>query len=181
MAREHDSEFKVAPGIRIGGDGGILDAREIQKVWLWDIGPEEPRPPVKPDAPKSKDPIALKEAEFEAETWAAQKRQYDADLAAFVEWNRSRGGPYMEPMWSRNAQDALANDARAVDEKRQTRRRWYLSSRTRGYRHLPNEGLPEGMRPGRWHHEMIKRELAGEAEYIAARKADPVFGMEMAS
>jgi len=63
-----------------------------------------------------------------------------------------------------------------VQEKRQTRRRYYLASRTRGYGELPNGGLPPGLTPGHKHAENIRREQDGDADMLYARRKDPVFG-----
>jgi hypothetical protein len=175
-----DGVYKVGPGVRISGDDAILD-RNIGSVWLWDIGPELPKPPVTPERPARGDPVKEVDYKLAAEAYEAARRQYEAELLAYHQWNRERGGPYMEQMWSHNADTALKNDERAVKEGAQPRRRWYIASRTRGYRNLPNQGLPEGLSPGRFHQQMLVREAAGEADYAAARRADPVFGMEMTS
>jgi hypothetical protein len=183
-----DSVYKVGPGVRISGDDAILDARNIQSVWLWDIGPEQPTPPEQPRPPARKDTAEDVNYKLAAEAYETARRQYDVDLTSFHQWNRHYGGPYMERMWSHNADTALKADLAHVEGKwpngelceiTQTRRRWYIASRTRGYRNLPNQGLPEGFSPGRWHQQMLVREAAGEADYAAARRADPVFGMEM--
>jgi hypothetical protein len=79
-------------------------------------------------------------------------------------------------MWSVNAKDALDNDVAAIKEGRQSERRWFLSSRTRGYERLKNGGLPGNRKPGHGHEENLRREMEANADLLQLRRSDPVFG-----
>jgi hypothetical protein len=63
-----------------------------------------------------------------------------------------------------------------VKEGRQPAKRYFISSRTRGFESLPNQGLPGAMKPGKAHFDNLNRERAGEADLDEARRSDPVFG-----
>jgi hypothetical protein len=94
----------------------------------------------------------------------------------YAEWDKKYGGPYEFIQWSVDARDTFAADKKAVEESRQDKLRYYLSSRTRGYSGLKNAGLPDNSRPGRTHAENLKRELESNADLAAAQRRDPVFG-----
>lgn len=156
---------------------------DSSQVWLWDCGPPKPEPPKRPVAPKGKEGepefdlsmIEFGEALIE---YGAQLKTYSARKVEHADFVRRYGGPYLIKWWSADAKDALDNDGRAVAEGRQTRRRYFMSSRTRGHEKLPNGGLPENMRPGHGHAENLRREEEGDAELVQARRTDPIFGAQ---
>ena len=178
-------EIKLADNARLRTEapaaGALFNAEATSKVWLWDTGPTKPKFPTRPEAPQGKEGTPaydLAKIEFAEvlEKYQADLKKYSVDLIDYQKWERDNGGPVLVPFWSSNARDALSNDLRAVEEKRQPKRRWYQSSRTRGYEKLPNQGLPEGMTPGRKHAENVQREQAGDADMLYAQRRDPVFG-----
>lgn len=162
----------------------LIDAHSDMKVWLWDCGPEEPHLPEPPDPPSGKegDPkYDLAKIQFKRalKTYEDALIRYEAQTKEHADWHGKNGGPIEMLFWSVNAKDALINDARAVKEGRQAKPRWHLSARTRGHDKLKNGGLPLGVKPGHGHQAEIERQLAGEKEFVAAMKADPVFGQEI--
>jgi hypothetical protein len=142
-------------------------------VYLWDLGPKEPKAPKRPDVPQGKEGnpeydlavIEFKEKLEGYEQALKEFRRAKDDHAAF---RKTYGGPYEIRMWSCDAADALARDEH----------RYRISSRTRGYEKLKNRGLPEGLTPGHGHEENLRREQEGDAELLAARRRDPVFGTQ---
>jgi hypothetical protein len=176
-------EMRVSAATRLTGlDVGFANLHDLQRVILWDIGPEEPKPPQRPLLPKGQgegDPAYdLAKVEF-----ARELQKYEGDLVMFArrrdeyaEWQRTLNGPVEREFWSVDAADALNRDLVAVREGRQSRRRWYLSSRTRGSEKLSNRGLPEGMAPGRGQSEIERRRIEENAELEVAMRSDPVFG-----
>jgi hypothetical protein len=176
------AEIRVNEGVRLTNlASGWANAAALQTVILWDIGPEKPAYPERPVTPKGKegDPafdLAVVEFRDDLEQFQAALKTYRAAKKDFDDWKVRNGGPVEVTFWSCDAHDALGNDARAVAEGRQTRTRYHLSSRTRGYGKLPNHGLPEGMRPGHGQSDLERRMREGDADMAAALKADPVFG-----
>jgi hypothetical protein len=178
-------EVRINEMVKITGLGqgaaGMLHNEAASRVWIWDCGPPKPLPPKRPEVPKGKegDPeydLALIEFAELKDAYAAALKAYARDKDEFAKWQKDNGGPYLIAQWSCDAQDTFANDARAVTEGRQAKRRYYMSSRTRGYSNLPNGGLPEGVKPGHKHAENMRREEAGDADMEYARRKDPVFG-----
>ena len=161
-----------------GSSAVATDNRELsrdqdqQRVWLWDIGPQKPEQPAKPKAPKGRegDPeyeLSLVDFRHELSDYETAMERFRVLRAEHEEWQRRCGGPIQLVMWSCDAQDALARDPK----------RYFISSRTRGYAGLPNMGLPEAApKPGHGYAEQLRREQEGEEEFAAIRKADPVFG-----
>lgn len=165
--------------------GPFANLAGSMEVWLWDCGPEKPIPPKKPVAPKAgkegEPEYELAKVDFaeELDNYQLALRKWKQDKIDFADWEKRHGGPIEQKFWSTNARDALKYDALAVAEGRQKHPRWHLSARTRGYERLPNLGLPEGMKPGHGHQAQLEREIAGHKEFVAALRADPVFGQEM--
>jgi hypothetical protein len=117
--------------------------------------------------------------------FAEALEDYQAALKAWkkakddhAEWHKRNDGPVEIQMWSCDAHDALMRDQTAVTEGRQAMRRYYVSSRTRGNTNLPNRGLPDGLKPGSGQAELERRMREGDADLLAARAADPVFGQQ---
>lgn len=162
----------------------LIDAHAQMKVWLWDCGSEEPHLPEAPDPPHGKkgDPkfdLAAIKYRRALKDYEAALEAYDVAVIEFKKFQRDKGGPVEFMQWSCDAKDTFKNDAKAVAEGRQKKARYHLSSRTRGYEKLPNGGLPEGMTPGHGQQANLERQIAGEKEFLAALKADPVFGQEV--
>jgi len=171
-----------APAIR--NSGLLTEARAQGEVWLWDCGPEEPMPPDEPVPPA----LPITDPKFHLENLRHKRavRRFEDELVAYdrlereyQHWQNNIRGPVELSMWSPNARDALNHDARAVKEGRQKKRRYYLSSRTRGSERLKNYGLPPGIEPGPGHQENLDRQLAGEKEFVDILKSDPHFGQEI--
>lgn len=182
------AEMQIVPGIKFSGDDrpetlDLIGMTELGCVYLWDIGPEKPVPPKRPIPPQGKesDPAyQLDKVEFNQalEDYQAALKRAKQDRDDHAAWHRRNGGPLEHLFDSPSAAEALAADQRAVDEGRQTKLRWYLSSRTRGYSRLPNRGLPEGLRPGHGQAEQERRAAEGESDLLAAKRSDPVFGQQ---
>ena len=176
------AEIRYLDGLPAVKNSGLLtEARAQGEVWLWDIGPEEPLPPDEPLPPTL--PITDPKYHLEQLRHKRAVKHYEAELliydrneAEYQHWHKNVRGPVEVSMWSPNARDALEHDARAVEEGRQKKRRWYLSSRTRGSERLKNYGLPKDVVPGPGHQENLERQLAGEKEFIEVLKKDPQFG-----
>ena len=181
-----DTQFAVAPGIRLNGDGdfaAMARGAEISRVWIWDCGPPKPTPPKRPVPPEGKDgesKYELAKLDFREalEAYDAELRTFQQRKREFADFETRFGGPYLIAQWSADAQETFAHDERAVREGRQEKKRYYMSSRTRGYQNLPNGGLPAVMKPGHGHEENLRREREGEADIAYAKKNDPVFGQE---
>jgi len=159
----------------------MLDEHALLKVWLWDIGPEKPVAPERPIAPRGQagDPeydLAVIELRDKLAGYEARLKEYGRRKDEFADWEIRVGGAIEVLFWSTDARDALANDQRVVAENRQSRRRYYVSSRTRGHSGLANQGLPPDVKPGRAHAENLERQAAGDAALQQARRDDPVFG-----
>lgn len=174
--------LQLYPGVKLSGD--LVGFAAPMQVWLWDCGPEEPTLPEPPDPPSGKegDPkFDLAKLQFKRSLRAYEEAllDYERKQREFKEWITRNGGPIEQQFWSCDARDALANDARAVREERQERPRYFISARTRGHEKAKNGGLPQGMKPGHGHQANMERQIAGEKEFLAAMKADPVFGQEM--
>lgn len=179
-------EIQVTPGIKLSGDDGpqtldVIGNEAIARVYLWDVGPEKPTQPKRPEAPRGKqgDPdYELAKIEFEdvLADYRDTLERFKKDKKDHAAWHARNGGPIEYLQDHPNAVEALDNDARAVAEGRQTQLRWYVSSRTRNKSRLPNRGLPEGMKPGHGQADQERRASEGENDLIAARRADPVFG-----
>lgn len=175
------AETQLYEGIKFSGDW--VDSAELNRVYLWDIGPEKPGIPKRPIPPQGKenDPeYQLSKVEFnealEEYQAAIKKAKKDKDEHAL--WHRRNGGPIECLFDAPSAKEALENDQRAVEEGRQEKLRWFLSARTRGYSKLPNRGLPETLKPGHGQAEQERRAAEGESDLISARKSDPVFGKQ---
>lgn len=149
---------------------------QSMKVWLWDLGPEKPVPPVRPKPPvgKEDDPehgLALIDFREAIEAYDAALRAYKTAKAEYEDFATRFGGPYEREFWSVDARVALERD----------KDRWCISSRTRGYGHLKNGGLPKGVVPGHGQAEQERRMKEGEADLEVLRRKDPVFGEEARS
>jgi hypothetical protein len=163
------------------------NSAEIQQVILWDIGPSKPVAPKRPNVPKGKegDPeFDLAKVEFaEAlEDYQEALKAWKKAKTEYADWHKQNGGPIELVFWSCDAADALARDAANApavvgDDGEETKHlRYFISARTRGYGNLPNRGLPQGKRPGHGQSELERRMREGDADLMAARRADPVFG-----
>ncbi len=182
------AEVQIVPGIKFSGDDrpetlDLIGMTELARVWMWDIGPEKPGVPKRPVPPQGKDndpEYQLAKVEFaEAlEEYQAALRKAKHDKQEHADWHRRNGGPIEHLFDAPSAKEALENDVRAVSEGRQTRQRWYVSSRTRGHANLPNKGLPDGMKAGHGQAEQERRAAEGVSDLMTLRKSDPVFGKQ---
>lgn len=159
----------------------LIDMHRSMQVVLWDCGPEKPKPPVRPDAPRGKsgDPefdLAAIELRDKLEQYESDLKAYGAAKREHQTWWQTNGGPVEFQRWSCDARDALMHDARAVQEGRQSKRRYFISSKTRGYGNLENHGLPPGVMPGHGHEANLDRQAADDQALAMARQQDPVFG-----
>lgn len=155
--------------------------RETSMVYLWDVGPPEPSPPKRPKVPKGTEgepeyDLALSDFRRDMLDYDSAIIRYGQQKKEYAEFMKQMGGPFEVKMWSVDARDALARDQLAVEEGGQEKKRWFMSSRTRGYEKLPNAGLPGGMKPGKGHEENLRREREGDSDLEAVRKKDPIFG-----
>jgi hypothetical protein len=154
------------------GAGLDWNSPGTQKVVLWDVGPQKPVQPKKPEVPQGKngDPaFDLARIDFEdaAAEYKTALEQYRREVRDHKAWHDRYGGPYeMHGVWSCDADDHMARDPK----------RYFVSSSTRGHSGRPNRGLPDGMKPGPWHHENIRRIAQGESDMLAMKQADPIFG-----
>jgi hypothetical protein len=181
----------------------LIDDLRSMSAWLWDTGPTEPDYPEPPQMPEGKegDPkYDLAKIQFKRALRAYEEAllDYERRLAEYKDFKRRYGGPIEVKFWSVDAMDAIKYDLLAVFEGRQAKPRWYVSKRTTTM--LQNRilgamrdtlerekveldvrlGLPKGMKPGAGHQAALERQIAGEAEFTAALRADPQFGQEMA-
>lgn len=161
----------------------LIDMHADMKVWLWDCGPEKPVAPKRPKPPIGKEgspdyDLSVLEFKEHIENYEDGLRAYARAKKEYADFEKRNGGPIELMQWSCDARDTLKYDALAVKEGRQTKARWHLSARTRGYDKLENRGLPEGMKPGHGHQAAMERQIAGEKEFVKALQADPVFGQE---
>jgi hypothetical protein len=178
------AEIRYLDGMPAVKNTGILtETRDLQAVWLWDCGPEEPILPDEPIPPA----LPITDPKYHLENLRHKRavKRYEDELLIFERnekefqnWHKNIRGPVELRMWSTEARDALKYDAKAVEEGRQKKRRYFLSSRTRGSERIPNLGLPPGVMPGAGHIENLERQLAGEKEFVEILKADPQFGQE---
>jgi hypothetical protein len=173
--------MKVQTGEFSSYTNNLIDALNQSKVFLWDLGPEEPIPPEEPEPPALPFGDSKYQLEHLRHRRAVKRFEdelaiYDRNEREFQHWHKNVRGPVEIMMWSTDARDALEHDARAVDDKRQHKRRYYISSKTRGYEKIKNLGLPLGIEPGEGHRDNLERQLAGEKEFIEVLKKDPQFG-----
>jgi hypothetical protein len=159
----------------------LLREHDLLKVILWDCGPEKPVFPTRPDAPHGKqgDPLfdlAMVDFRDLLEKYEADVKAFKRQQAEFDDWQNRIGGPVERLFWSCDAGDALRYDADAVRRGQQEKRRYFISSKTRGYGHLPNGGLPEDMKPGRGQQAALDQQAADDHAMALARQNDPVFG-----
>jgi hypothetical protein len=180
---------------------------DIQQVILWDIGPMKPVAPRRPEVPKKGkegDPeYDLAKIEFSGalEEYDTALKRWKQEKIDYADWHKRNGGPVELSFWSCDAADALARDdanapismVKVLDDKGQVvlddqgnekeeevkHLRYFISARTRGYSRLPNRGLPvTAPPPGKGQAELERRALEGDADLVAARRADPVFGQQ---
>jgi hypothetical protein len=157
-----------------------LDNRAMM-VWLWDCGPPKPQAPLRPKPPKGQEgepeyDLGMIEFREQMADYEVALKTYRAQKAEHTDFEKRYGGPFEVYMWSVDATDALTNDNKAVEQGKQAARRWYISSRTPGWGHLKNKGLPDKMKPGHGHAENLRREQESHADLAALKRADPVFG-----
>lgn len=140
-------------------------------VVLWDLGPQKPEPPVRPEAPQGKEgtpayDLAMVDFRQSLEEYDAALKAHKQAKTDFADFEKRYGGPYEISMWSCDAEDALSRDPT----------RYCISSKTRGHGRKHNGGLPRHLKPGHGHEENLRREAEGYADAAAVRRTDPVFG-----
>lgn len=141
------------------------------RVWLWDTGPRRAIAPKRPDVPKGKEgspeyDLAIIEFKESLEDYEAALKAYSKAKKEYAKWQADMGGAIETQWWYVDAQDALARDPN----------RYYVSARTRGHSHLPNRGLPTGVKEGHGQAEIERRRREGDMDLDEARRRDPVFG-----
>jgi hypothetical protein len=176
--------MKVVTGEYSSYTNNLIEEHKASKVWLWDCGPEEPILPDEPEPPA----VTLGDPKYHLAILQHKRavKHYEEELIRFEErekefkhWHANIKGPVETIHWSCDARDALNNDQRAVAEGRQKKRRYFISSQTRGYEKTRNMGLPPGVEPGEGHRENMERQLAGDKAFVEILKADPQFGQEI--
>lgn len=184
------SEAQLYPGVKMSTTGNTdlpPNSFDIQNVILWDVGPPKPVAPKRPVVPKVMKDSKEGDPEYDLakiemaellEEYAEGLKRWKQDKIEFAAWHKRNDGPVEISFWSCDAHDALTNDATAVADGRQAEIRYYLSSRTRGHADRPNRGLPDGKKPGKGQAELERRAIEGDADLVAARRADPVFGQQ---
>jgi hypothetical protein len=169
--------------------------------------PVAPKRPVMPKVFKEKkegDPeydLAKIEMADQLEEYAEALKRWKQEKIDFADWHKRNDGPVEIAFWSCDAADALARDGanapisniKVLDEHGQVvlddqgnekeeevkHLRYFISARTRGYGRLPNRGLPPtAPPPGKGQAELERRAREGDADLVAARAADPVFGQQ---
>jgi hypothetical protein len=141
------------------------------RVWLWDIGPRKAIPPKRPDVPKGEHgsaeyDLAMIEFQEIKDKYETDLRRYSEQRKEYAKWQEDMGGAIETEWWKVDADDALERDPN----------RYYVSSRTRGLSHLPNRGLPAGVKQGHGQAEIERRRREGDESLEEARRRDPVFG-----
>lgn len=162
---------------RIGLDGesnDLLREQMTMRVKLWDLGPSKPVAPGKPKPPKGQDgdpDYELAKIEFREvlDQYADDLKRYAQAKKEYAQFLTQWGGPYEIEMWSVDARDALINHGENNQYGHPPR--YYVKDRR-----LPNDGLPEGMKPGHGHRTQLERRAAGDAEFEEQRRKDPQFG-----
>lgn len=177
--------LQLYSGVRMsaGDDVGLpVNSADLQQVRVWDVGPEEPMPPREPVTPEGKngDPkyeMAKLRYQKALKKYAKDLDEYERLQTEFEKWQRQNGGPVELCWWSIDASQNMQKDLAAVREGRQAKPRYYVSTRTRGWKNrAPNLGLPEGMKPGHGQADLERRALEHDSEFAAAMRSDPVFG-----
>jgi len=176
-----NAEIQISEHTKLSGS--LLAFNGPMQVWLWDCGPEQPMLPEAPEPPTGKagDPqFDLAKIKYKRALRAYEEElvTYDKQVAEYKDYAARFGGPVEYQFFSVDARDALAADARAVSEGRQTRPRWHISARTRGYEKVHNGGLPAGLKPGHGHQANLERQISSDREFLSALKADPHFKLE---
>jgi hypothetical protein len=180
------ADIRVSEGVKLTGmDAGWANAEDLQRVFVWDIGPEKPRPPQRPTLPKNAkegDPEhELAKVEFQEllEDYQVDLKTFKQKKTEYADFQQRYGGPVEVVWWSVDARQNMEKDAAAVREGRQSRLRYYVSARTRGWKgKVANLGLPEGMKPGPGQAEVERRAREEGVLLSEALRADPVFGQQ---
>lgn len=125
---------------------------------IWDLGPQAPKAPAKPEPPKGKDgdpdyELAKVEFEHALAIYREDLLAYGRQTKEYREWKKRDGGPVQIDLWTVDANEAMRRDPDR-----------YVKS------------LPRGTKPGRAHFENLEREKAREEDLEADRKRDPQFG-----
>jgi len=131
----------------------VKEDTESLRRKVWDLGPDKPVAPVKPDQPKTDDAIAKMEYEEAAELYVAAIKAFRAQKAAYDRWREINDGPVQIEMWTVDLRDAIA--------------------RAPG-RYVPQ--LPKGVKPGKGHFANLARQEAEDAEFRRVAATDPIFG-----
>ena len=172
---------KIQTGEFSSYSSNLIDELGKTKKFIWDLGPEDPVPPDEPIPPA----LPITDPKYHLENLRHKRavKRFEDDLfiyerneTEFQNWHRNIRGPIEHIWWSCDADDAMRHDERAVTEGRQKRRRYYYSSKNKGYGNLPNLGLPNGVKPGVGYQESLDRQIAVEKEFVDAIKNDPQFG-----
>lgn len=145
-----------APPEQIGDQHTLL-------VRIWDLGPQKPEVPVKPDLPEGKEgtpayDLAVIDFEGALARYKSGLAAYGQQQKDFVEWHQHYQGPYQFETHSVNAREAIANDPQR-----------YVAE------------LPKGRKPGKWHADQVEQAAERRRDFARTIARDPVFGSQGAS
>lgn len=147
---------------RATADGSVSDdsSADINSmlVRIWDLGPEVPVVPTKPELPKGKEgspeyELAMIDFEGELATYKTALTTYGRMKKEHAEWHGTYHGPYEFETHSVNAREAIQNEpTRYVAE------------------------LPKGRKAGKWHVDEKQRLADARRTFAQIAARDPVFG-----
>lgn len=184
------SDLRVSEHTRLSGtpDFHALADQGSMHVWMWDMGPPKPVLPARPKAPTEKEgtpayDLAMIDFREAISEYESAMQTYKRARDEFKDFETRFGGPHEIMQFSCDALETLFGVPKQEGIPARPPRdakRYCISSRTRGYANLKNRGLPIGVKPSHGQAAQELREAAGEAEFAAIRRADPVFGNQEA-
>lgn len=149
---------------KVTADGIVTNDTHLETnsllVKIWDLGPDAPTMPSKPELPKGKEgsaeyEMAMIDFEGELAVYKTALATYGRMKKDHAEWHHQYGGPYQIEMYSVNAREAIQIEPTRYSAE-----------------------LPKGRKAGRWQTEEQQR-LKDERQSFAKMIArDPVFGSQ---
>jgi|SRR5882757_5503026 len=152
------STYKVSAEGIVNSDTHADTNRLLVKIW--DLGPDAPEPPAKPELPKGKE--GSPEHDLALIDFKADLAKYEDGLKAFGQakkdftaWHTTYEGPYQIEMYSVDAREAIqiAPDRYVIE-------------------------LPKGRKAGKWHIEEQQRQKAAQRSFARTVASDPIFGSQ---